>query len=321
MKIVKEILGVLALLFGVAMFVFIILGLTGKLDHTMEQLSGGDSGGVQSGKKESSVSEEQKEAASQKEEQKEDAYRYFYAGDTFSFTEGVEVTVVDTGKGTDWESQETYVYVEVDISNKSDMDIMAGSYCSGFYGDDYSMGISSIGYGSDNIFTTVIAKGRRGRGRFYTGCQDYDNLTNIEMEYGDAIIVVKDEKVSPSEEENAQTLTYGEYVYDDGTSVICTASVYWSMGDDDGNYAGNAIHIEVMGYGGHGIIDFTGMLEQREDGTFVALGIEINENDELICAFDPQGIGISVASAVHSTLYDAEGYYNLESVLNIDEVN
>lgn len=321
MKIIKDILGALALLFGVGMFVLIILGVTGKLDDKAEQWSGGGSDSAQTGKKESSASKEQGEASSQTEEQKEDAYRYFYAGDTFSFTDGVEVTVVGTGKGTDQESQETYVYVELDISNQSDTDIMAGSYCSGFYGDDYSMGVSSIEYGNDNIFMTVIAKGRRGHGRLYAGCQNYDNLTNIEMEYGDAIIVVKDEKVSPSQEEDGQTLTYGEYVYDDGASVICTASVYLSMGDDEGNYAGNAIHIEVMGYGGHGVINFTGMLEQREDGIYVAHGIKVNENDEMICVFAPQGVGISVESVVHSALYDAEGYYNLESVLNINEVN
>ncbi len=321
MKKIRSILELFALLLSTGLVILVIMAVTGKLNNIAEQLSGGDLNGGGSQSKESSVSGEEKEDASETEEEKKEAYRYFRAGDTFSFIDGVEVTVVDTGKETDWESQKTYVYVELDINNQGIMDIMASSYCSGFYGDDYSLGTGTIVYGDDNMIATVIAKGRRGRGRLYAECPDYDNLSNIEMEFGDAIIIIKDGTETPSQETDEKALTYGTYVYDDGTSNICTASVYLSMGDDDGNYAGDAIYIEVMGYGGHGVIDFSGILERRNDGTYVAHGIKLNENEEVICTFDPQGLSVSVSNAVHNTLFYAEGYYNLESVLDIHEVN
>jgi len=318
MKIIKGVLEVFVLLVSTGLLILVIMAATGKFDHIAEQVSGGDLGGG-SQSKESPVSQEEDEAASETEEEKKEAYRYFRAGDTFSFVDGVEVTVVDTGKETDWESQKTYVYVELDISNQSDANIITNSYCYGFYGDDYSLGTGTIDYGVDNMIGTVISKGRRGHGRLYEECPDYDTLSNIEMEFGDAIIIIKDGTETPPQETDEKALTYGTYVYDDGISNICTASVFLSMGDDEGNYTGDAISIEVMGYGGHGVIDFWGILERRNDGTYLAHGIDYSA--DVICTFDPQGMSVSVAHSLHSTLFDAEGYYNLESVLNVDEVN
>lgn len=327
-KILDSLLGVTCVIVIPGLFV---LGLTGRLDGVFESistnnesLSGNDTNGgfsdnthISVNGQEPSADTGKEEVSSQKQDQLKSSSKYFYVGDTISFASGLTVDVVDAGKEFDINANETYAYVELDINNQSNDDISAAAYYCNFYGDDYSL--QKVYKEKATLYTTTIAKGRKGHGRIYAECPNYDSLTNIEMEFGDAIIIIKDRNESSSEETSEQSLVYGTYVYDDGSSNICTAQVYLSMGDDDGNYAGDALHIEIMGYGGHGVIDFDGMLEQRTDGTYVAHGIDYSA--DVICTFDSQGLSISVAHSLHSTLFYAEGYYNLESVLNIDEVN
>lgn len=112
---------------------------------------------------------------------------------------------------------------------------------------------------------------------------------------------------------------YGTYVYDNETSLICTASIFPYTGDDNDNFQGDIIYIEAMGYDGHECIDFTGILERKPGGSYVAYCIDYDA--ELNCVFQYKGVDIVVDTTDHDTLWDIEGFYELKSIPNTNDVN
>lgn len=83
------------------------------------------------------------------------------------------------------------------------------------------------------------------------------------------------------------------YVYADGESAIYNASVGFYTDENGGNY----ISIECWGYGGHELTFFEEMLEPMEDGP-----------------------DVKVISSDEPNMGSIEGYYNLESELNLSAV-
>lgn len=112
---------------------------------------------------------------------------------------------------------------------------------------------------------------------------------------------------------------YGTYVYDNETSLICTTSIFPYTGDDNDNFQGDIIYIEAMGYDGHECIDFTGILERKPGGSYVAYCIDYDA--ELNCVFQYKGVDIVVDTTDHDTLWDIEGFYELKSIPNTNDVN
>lgn len=123
--------------------------------------------------------------------------KYYYLGNTIPFANGVTYTVVDVGKYTDVTN--TYVYVEMDVNNNSDEEIIINANDAQFYGDDYSLD-TGFPQNANNFLNTVVSKGRKACGRFYAECPNYDNYSKIEVELGDAIIVIKENSFSNNDD-------------------------------------------------------------------------------------------------------------------------
>lgn len=241
---------------------------------------------------------------------------------------GLEVTVTDIGTGVFTESlineNVPYVYVELDIKNIFDQeDNPTGSCFQGFYGDDYKLESDIIPYMKDTLVGKTVMPGRKIKGRYYAAC-DPEQYSVIEMSFGDYTITLKDTSLVNSDEmsvpENVDTteLAYGTYVYHDTTlGNINTAEVGFASGE-----GANYIYIDCRGEGGHGVIEFVGYFQEaNEDNSYTAIQSPEDYFDaEVRCTFVDGGLNVEVVSSEYDDLYDAAGYYELESELNLDEV-
>ncbi|MCI9622703.1 MAG: hypothetical protein HFI23_05160 [Lachnospiraceae bacterium] len=241
---------------------------------------------------------------------------------------GLEVTVTDIGTGVFTESlineNVPYVYVELDIKNIFDQeDNPTGSCFQGFYGDDYKLESDIIPYMKDTLVGKTVMPGRKIKGRYYAACNP-DQYSVIEMSFGDYTITLKDPSMVNSNEipvpENvdASELSYGTYVYHNTEqSIINTAEVGFASGE-----GANYIYIDCRGEGGHGVIEFVGYFQEaNEDNSYTVIqSPEDYFEAEIRCIFVEGGLNIKVISSEFDTLYDAAGYYELESALNLDEV-
>lgn len=191
-------------------------------------------------------------------EAKEARGNYRHIGDKVALNNGVTYTVTDGGLYTEnagTESARPYVYVEVDIDNQSGEDIFVDVSDAIFYADDY---VLDTGFPSaqdaNNIINMTISDKRRGRGRFYAECFNYNDASRIEVEIGNTIIIIKDirEDISDSSEiQNnrnllSNSINYGTYSYDNGVDAVCNAEVGIYTDEKDEDY----IKIECWGYGG-----------------------------------------------------------------------
>lgn len=242
---------------------------------------------------------------------------------------GLEVTVTDIGSGmvdgTILDKNIYYVYVELDIKNVSDQEDNVTANCfNGFYGDDYTLETESSTLMGDTLYGKVVMPGRKVKGRYYAFSEDISQYSVIEMEFGGSTIVVKDSSMVNSNEmsvpENVDTseLTYGTYVYHDTEhGNINTAEVGFASGE-----GANYIYIDCRGEGGHGVIEFVGYFQEaNEDNSFTAIqSPEDYFEAEIRCTFVGGGLNVEVVSSEYDELYNVNGYYELESALNLDEV-
>ena len=143
---------------------------------------------------ESSVSENEEESVSQTEAKPTEAENsskkeknYFNIGDTIEFANDVSFSLVEAGRAKN--GNDTYVYLEVEIDNKSDSEYQASLSDITFYGDDYAL--ETVYTGNEDIVDKVIGSGRKAKGYFYAKCPDFDSTTDIQAELGDAVIIIK----------------------------------------------------------------------------------------------------------------------------------
>lgn len=248
-----------------------------------------------------------------------------FVGDTFTAysSDGspvLEATVLDAGTTIDNMLDERIVYVELDIKNLYNEELVVGGVLQGFYGDDYLL---DSAFPDDSINMSMVAPGRKVKGRLCAFCPDYDQYNVIEMEYAYRSIVIKDpsmessDEVSIPENPNASSIVYGTYVFDDTVwENIGVAEVGFNSGDGV-----DTIHIEYKGVVDQNtIIEFNGIFEpQMEDGTYIAHCTDYY--GEIWCTFSENGLNIEVADIEFDEGWDLAGYYELESKLNIDEVS
>lgn len=250
-----------------------------------------------------------------------------FVGDTFTAysSDGspvLEATVLNAGTTIDNMLDERIVYVELDIKNLYNEELVVGGALQGFYGDDYLL---DSAFPDDSINMSMVAPGRKVKGRLCAFCPDYDQYNVIEMQYAYRSIVIKDPSMESSDEvsipENVDTseMLYGTYVYHDTEhGNINTAEVGFASGD-----GANYIYIDSRGEGGHGVIEFVGYFQEaNEDNSYTAIqSPEDYFEAEIRCTFVDGGLNIEVVSSEFDELYDAAGYYELESELNLDEVS
>lgn len=108
-------------------------------------------------------------------------------------------------------------------------------------------------------------------------------------------------------------ITYGTYSYDNGTDAINEASVgfYTDSGED-------YVFIDCWGYGGHELIFFEGILEEKDDGSYYAYSEEFETG--IVVTFVDSGLYVEILDSNMSSMYYLEGFYVLGSSLNLDEV-
>lgn len=167
-----------------------------------------------------SVSESKEESVSQKEaktaetdDNTADEKHYFSLGDTIEFANDVSFKLVSAGKGAD--SVDTYVYLEVEIDNKSGEEYQASLSDIIFYGDDYAL--ETVYTGDEDIVDKTVGSGRKATGYFYAKCPNFDTTTDIQAELGNATIIIKDansEMVSEFDMEESEK----EYIIPDSST-------------------------------------------------------------------------------------------------------
>lgn len=115
-----------------------------------------------------------------------------------------------------------------------------------------------------------------------------------------AAIASDDDQITP------RTMVDGNYIYDDGSSCVCIAEVGFSP-DRGGNY----IYIECWGYGGHELIDFEGVLEENDDGSYYAYYDVLEGSINVV--FVEGGLYVQTSGSDIADMYSMEGYYILEA--------
>lgn len=238
---------------------------------------------------------------------------YYYIGDTIMLDNGITYTLVDGGVYSEY--GQTYVYLELDIENGSGQDLHVGATDAAFYADDY---VLETGYpieqGHKNFVNTSISDGRKGNGRFYAECQNYDAISRIEVEIGNVIVVLKDDSFSlDNMDVSSADLVYGTYTYDNGQDAVCTAEI-GIFSEDESDY----ISISCIGYGGHEIISFMGTLEEGADGTYSAVSMDYQA--DITVDFTDGGLQVKVEDTEFDSLFSVEGFYEVESLMDWSNV-
>lgn len=119
----------------------------------------------------------------------------FYMGETVEFQSGLKITLIDAGKYVEniYNTDDVYTYITLDIENTGTEDISFGGGNVEFYGDGYLLEYGVPFQRDDSIDLFTLSPGRRAKGSVYAKCDNYDSLTSIEAEIGDAVFVVKNE--------------------------------------------------------------------------------------------------------------------------------
>lgn len=234
---------------------------------------------------------------------------YYYIGDTIMLDNGITYTIVDGGIYSEY--SQTYVYIELDIENGSGQDMHVGATDAAFYADDY---VLETGYpieqGHKNFVNMTVSDGRKGNGRFYAECPNYDGISRIEVEIGNVIVVLKEDTFIAEEvNENSFGLPYGIYLYDNGQDAVCTAEI--GVFSDDGS---DYISISCMGYGDHEIISFMGTLEEASDGVYSASAMDYQA--DITVSYVDGGLQVNVEDTEFDTLFSIEGFYELDSLMD-----
>ena len=196
---------------------------------------------------------------------------FYGIGDTINFSSGANLTILDVGTYTESFSDAMgfiYVYVEVDIENTSNEELTTSASDVAFYADDYRLETGFPSAVTDNITSVTISPGRKARGRYYAEISDYDNVTSVEAEFGNAIVVVKDisdiEKPEDSREDDYSNLyevipyeTYESYQEE----LRLYANLVWN---DDGS-------VDLYGFGY--------LFDEFDESLITETHLELKSND------------------------------------------
>lgn len=145
----------------------------------------------------SNVTANNSERSQVPESEKDNGYqRYeFHIGESVKFKNGLVITLTDAGRYKEniYNKDNVYAYITLDFENTGDEDISFSPASVEFYGDGYLL---EPGFPSqtDSMGVISISPGRRAKGSIYAKCDNYDYLTSIEAEYGDAIFVITEEE-------------------------------------------------------------------------------------------------------------------------------
>lgn len=195
--IMAKIKGFFGAIFSLACGVLVILMATGKLDKFAHEITGGAYGDP--GERviaESSTKESQNETTIYNEvnSQKEG---YYYLGDTINFTNGLNIIVSDASVYT--EGEDIYVYIDLQVENKGKEDCVFSYTQVAFYGDDYLLEQGfPIFDNAESLSIANISSGRKYSGRVYALCPNLESLSKIEVEIGDAVVLLMDVNATES---------------------------------------------------------------------------------------------------------------------------
>lgn len=110
----------------------------------------------------------------------------------------------------------------------------------------------------------------------------------------------------------AEPLAYGTYTYDDGAGTTSTAEIGFYTDEDGGDY----IDIECC-RNDRAIVYFNGMLIKNEEG-YYAYCEEIDT--DIFVTFTDGGLYVHILDSGFTDIDSMEGFYNLTSALNLNEV-
>lgn len=119
----------------------------------------------------------------------------FHIGESAKFESGLVITLTDTGRYKEniYDKDNVYAYITLDFENTGSEDISFSPASVEFYGDGYLLELG-LPFQTDSMDAITISPGRRAKGSIYAKCDNYDYLTSIEAEYGDAIFVIAEEE-------------------------------------------------------------------------------------------------------------------------------
>ena len=230
---------------------------------------------------------------------------YFSVGDTIDFESGLSVYIVSTGYSTYLDGQPC-VYVEVEITNKGEEE--AKILDMDFYGDDYALDRAYFEEGNIEAYS-YLAPGRKVHG-YYAAAVSQGSCSVIEAEIGNAIVMV-DYLDGGSNNLNI----YGAYTYDNGVDAVVTGDVGFYT-----DYEGDYVYLAALYYdSNHYTAEVQGTLEHVSDNTYYVKD-EITGTVELEVTFVEGGMEVTILSSESDEYNVLEGYYEMTSELNMNEV-
>lgn len=263
----------------------------------------------------------------------------YHVGDTIQFTSGLNLTITGTGTHSEPYSDNygfTYVYVEVEFENTSNESIHINPYQMSFYADNIAIenGFPSAP-NTDSLSDTDLSAGRKAVGRIYAECFSYDTVSVIEAEFGDAVIVVKDEGTNGSpkssaisdnqgaSKDNSETTTegikeptYGKYVknLDNEFGGWVEIEVGYASGEGE-----PYINVSAYENGNHETAYLTCYLNNYVEGGYVQLD-EISSTEVKVSIVSENAIMIDVINATQEEYKCMQGMYILEEQLDLSSV-
>ena len=135
----------------------------------------------------------------------------YKVGDTIEFTSGLTVYINDVGLFND--DMYDFVYVDVEITNVGNEELVFGNSSVSFYGDGYNIRADSTysPISLKEMNNVVIAPGRKAAGICCTMCDNYDSYSIVEAQIGDAVILIKDNNMYPDTYESNSSYLEDDY--------------------------------------------------------------------------------------------------------------
>lgn len=145
---------------------------------------------------------------------------YYKVGETVMFTNGLELTLIDAGSTCDDNGRNRSAFVYVKIENTGTETIAVSPYDFSFYGDDFTLPLDVITFSYDMLYSENIAPGRKTAGKVYAECLHYEDTNIVEVQFGDAIFRIKDEKACQQMDQMIYSMFSGKYVKVGGDSLV-----------------------------------------------------------------------------------------------------
>lgn len=201
----------------------------------------------------------------------------------------ISITLTEWGKHYDSTTNEEFLYVSYAVENIGNEDITVGDGMFDVYADDYSV---NQGYplnvdSTDNLSVDLSA-GRKMDSRFYAEINP-DTVTNLEVECGDVIWVLK-EAASKVTSEDIPVDSNTDIEKGDSSDLTANVSIY----DSAGMYVADGQTMSVSVYSEETEDDSVGNMVWTHTATETTIEVILYKESDNIATFTLSGIDYKV---------------------------